>query len=140
MVFVFSQVVTKRCALHRARLSTMKRITLLAALALATSMVVLPAASAKTRTLVGTTGPGFTITLTEKGKRVTTLSAGTYRFRITDKSGMHDFALRGPGLNRKLTGVAYTGTKTVTVRLKKGRYTFFCTPHPDSMRGTFRVR
>lgn len=118
----------------------MRRVTLLVILLASAAFVVLPSASAKTRTLNATTGPGFTITLTEKGKRVTSLPAGRYRIRIADKSGMHDFALRGPGINRKLTGVAYTGTKTVTVRLKKGRYTFLCTPHPDSMRGTFRVR
>lgn len=109
-------------------------------LALLASLVLTATASAQTRTLEGTTGPGFTITLKENGKRVTSLPAGTYRFRITDKSGMHDFALRGPGIDRKLTGVGFVGTKTVTVRLKKGTYTFFCTPHPDSMRGTFRVR
>jgi hypothetical protein len=90
--------------------------------------------------LEGKTGPGFTITLERDGKRVRTLKPGTYRFRIDDRSGMHDFALRGPGVDRKLTGVGFVGTRTVTVRLRKGRYTFFCTPHPDSMRGTFNVR
>lgn len=140
MMFAFSQVVTKRCTRVRPMLRRVQRITILSALIVATSFVLVPHASAKTRTLNATTGPGFTITLTEKGKRVTSLPAGTYRIRVADKSGMHDFALRGPGINRKLTGVAYTGTKTVTVRLKKGRYTFLCTPHPDSMRGTFRVR
>jgi plastocyanin len=90
--------------------------------------------------LEGKTGPGFTITLERNGKKVRTLKPGTYRIRIDDRSGMHDFALRGPGLNRKLTGVAFQGTRTVTVRLRKGRYTFLCSPHADSMRGSFVVR
>lgn len=97
-------------------------------------------AQAQAPLLEGTTGPGFTITLERDGKRVRTLKPGTYRFRIDDRSGMHDFALRGPGIDRKLTGVGFVGKRTVTVRLRKGRYTFFCTPHPDSMRGSFVVR
>jgi plastocyanin len=96
------------------------------------------AASAKT--VNGTVGPGFTIGLTMQGKKVTKLKAGTaYRFVISDRSSIHDFRLSGPGLNRVLTGVGYTGTKSFLLRLKKGSYRFVCDPHSGSMRGSFLV-
>ncbi len=57
----------------------------LAAVALAAALVV-PSALAGGTTLNGTVGPGFTITLTQNGKKVTTLKAGTYTFKIADKA------------------------------------------------------
>jgi plastocyanin len=96
------------------------------------------AASAKTVT--GTVGPGFTIGLAMHGKKVTRLKAGTtYRFVIRDRSSIHDFHLSGPGFNRVLTGVEFTGTKSFLLRLKKGSYRFVCDPHSGSMRGGFLV-
>jgi plastocyanin len=96
------------------------------------------AASAKT--VNGTVGPGFTIGLTMQGKRVTKLKAGTaYRFVISDRSSIHNFHLSGPGLNRVLAGVEFTGTKSFLLRLKKGSYRFVCDPHSGSMRGGFQV-
>ena len=66
--------------------------------------------------------------------------AGTYRLTVQDRSGEHNFRLRGPGVN-VATGVGSTGTKTFTVKLKPGKtYTFVCDPHADEMRGSFKVR
>jgi plastocyanin len=96
------------------------------------------AASAKT--VNGTVGPGFTIGLTMQGKKVTKLKAGTaYRFVISDRSDIHDFHLSGPGLNRVLSSVEDTGTKSFVLRLKKGIYRFVCDPHAGIMHGSFRV-
>jgi plastocyanin len=96
------------------------------------------AASAKT--VNGTVGPGFTIALTMQGKKVTKLKAGTaYRFVISDRASIHDFHLSGPGLDRVLTGVEYTGTKSFVLRLKKGSYSFVCDPHAGFMHGRFQV-
>jgi plastocyanin len=96
------------------------------------------AASAKT--VNGTVGPDFTITLTMQGKQVTKLKAGTaYRFVVADRSSIHDFHLSGPGLNRVLTSVAYTGTKRFVLTLRKGSYRFVCDPHSGIMHGSFRV-
>jgi plastocyanin len=96
------------------------------------------AASAKT--VNGTVGPGFTIRLTMQGKKVTNLKAGTaYRFVISDRSDIHDFHLSGPGLNRVLSSVEDTGTKSFGFRLKKGSYRFVCDPHSGIMHGSFRV-
>jgi hypothetical protein len=90
--------------------------------------------------VVGVVGPGETIGLTSKGRKVTRLAAGSYRFVIRDRSDEHDFRLIGPGTNRALTGVEFVGTKSVVLRLKKGTYRFFCAPHADDMRGGFAVR
>ena len=96
--------------------------------------------AATARTVNGTVGPGFTIGLTMQGKKVTRLNAGTaYRFVIRDRSSIHDFHLSGPGFNRVLTGVEFTGTKSFLLRLKKGSYRFVCDPHSRSMRGGFLV-
>jgi plastocyanin len=91
-------------------------------------------------TVNGTVGPGFTIGLTMQGKKVTSLKAGTaYRFVISDRSSIHDFHLSGPGFNRVLTGVAFTGTKSFVLRLRKGAYRFVCDPHSEFMHGRFAV-
>jgi plastocyanin len=96
--------------------------------------------AAVAKTVNGTVGPGFTITLTMQGKKVTRLKAGTpYRFVISDRSSIHDFHLSGPGLNRVLTDVDFTGTKTFQLRLKKGTHTFVCDPHSGIMHGRFVV-
>jgi copper binding plastocyanin/azurin family protein len=92
--------------------------------------------------LSGTTGPGFTITLKKAGKKVRTLKPGKYTITVSDKGDVHDFVLTGPGIRRKMiTGLAFRGTRTVTVTLKKGRYQYYCTPHQDfGMRGSFTVK
>jgi hypothetical protein len=91
--------------------------------------------------LVGTVGPGDTIALkTASGKRVSLVSRGTYALTVKDRSDDHNFYLSGPGVKKQITGVGFVGTKTVTVKLGAGRYTFVCNPHADDMRGGFSVR
>ena len=92
--------------------------------------------------LSGTTGPGLTITLKKAGKRVKTLTPGSYSITVSDKSSQHDFVLTGPGVkNKRITGLAFKGVKTVTVTLKRGTYTYYCTPHRSlGMKGTFTVK
>lgn len=118
-----------------------RALALIAAAALASLAAASPlAAKASATRLVGTVGPGFTITLkTAGGKPVKKLKPGSYTFVVTDKSSIHNFHLTGPGVNKEITGVAFTGTKTVTLRLKKGSYRFVCDPHAGSMRGSFSV-
>ena len=92
------------------------------------------------KTVNGTVGPGFTIGLAIQGKKVTKLKAGTpYRFVIRDRAAIHDFHLTGPGLNRVLTSVPFTGTKSFVLRLRKGSYRFVCDPHSGIMHGRFLV-
>jgi plastocyanin len=96
-------------------------------------------ARAQATKLVGTVGPGFTITLRDaQGATVTRLDPGTYEIEVRDLSEFHNFRLRGPGVDRA-TSVEGTGTETWTVTLRDGTYTFLCDPHATSMRGTFTV-
>jgi plastocyanin len=99
------------------------------------------AASHKVTKLYGQAGPGFTITLKNKAfVPVRTLKPGTYTFVIQDRSTIHNFHLKGPGVDKKTT-VPYLGTKTwANVKLKKGKYTFVCDPHVASMHGSFTVK
>jgi plastocyanin len=113
------------------------RIKLALAAAVIAALAALPAAQAAT-ILVGTSGPGFTITLTSAGKKVIKLKAGTFVIRVQDKSDIHNFHLVGPGYNKK-TSVAGTGTTTWTVKLRPGKYTYVCDPHAASMKGSFTV-
>jgi len=112
----------------------------LVALAAIIAALSVPSALAATPTLTGTVGPGFTITLTKGGVKVSKLKAGTYVVKVADKSNIHNFHLKGPGLNKKITSVPFVGTKTVTVTLKKGKYTYYCQPHASSMKGSFTVK
>ena len=100
-----------------------------ASVALVTTVVVLSVAAANAAfgqsstipTLQGTVGPGFTITLKQKGATVKTLKAGKYLFVIADKASIHNFTLqRGSGGGKALTGVSFSGTKKVLVRSPRG--------------------
>ena len=113
------------------------RIAVLAVLAALVVAVAAQAAS-KGSVLTGTVGPGFTITLTQGGKKVTALKAGTYTIRVVDKSNIHNFHLTGPGVN-KMTSVPFVGTQSWTLPLKKGTYKFVCDPHSTFMKGSFKV-
>jgi plastocyanin len=90
--------------------------------------------------LRGTTGPGFTITLKKGTAAVRSVKPGKYAITVNDKSKMHNFRIKGPGLNKQITSVTFKGTKTVTVTLRKGKYTYQCDPHvAQGMKRTFRV-
>ncbi len=106
------------------------------ALALVASIGAAPAAPVK---LKGTVGPSATISLKKGSARVSTLKRGRYAFVVSDRSGEHNFHLRGP-VDKMITSVSGTGTRTVTVNLKPGRYTYVCDPHADEMVGSFRVK
>ena len=114
-------------------------LAILAVALLAAALLVAGSASAASRTLNGSVGPGFTISLKQGGNRVSKLKAGTYRLTISDKSSSHNFHLMGPGYNRAITSVGFKGTKTVTVKLRKGTYRYQCDPHSSFMNGSFRV-
>ena len=113
------------------------KLLVLAALVAA---IAIPAAFARTasNTLTATVGPGFNITLTQGGKKVSKLKAGAYVIKVSDKSNIHDFHLRGPGV-QKTTSVGGTGSSTWKVTLKRGKYTYVCDPHAAAMFGSFTV-
>jgi plastocyanin len=91
-------------------------------------------------TLDGEVGPGFDIEVKQNGTDAETVKAGTYTLKVEDKADIHDFHLIGPGVDKVVTHVPFTGEKTVTVTLQKGTYTYQCDPHAASgMKGTFTV-
>ena len=113
-------------------------LALLSLVAAATLVLSAPAGAAP-KVVNGSVGPGFTISLTSGGKKVTSLKAGTYRFDVSDRSPIHDFHLSGPGVNKVITGVSFQGRKSITVKLKRGTYRYVCDPHASFMKGSFRV-
>jgi plastocyanin len=115
----------------------MRILRIAAALATLALVAAAPGGAAVPK-LAGQVGPGFDISLRQGGKAVKTLKAGKVTIAVNDRSSIHDFRLRGPGVN-VATSVSGTGAKTFTVTLKKGTYTFLCDPHASSMRGSFKV-
>jgi plastocyanin len=108
----------------------------LAATALASSQATHPK-------LLGVVGKNdaFKISLTSKGTTsVKTLNAGTYRFVIQDDSTIHNYELDGPnGKSWDFTSVGFKGTKTLTIKLAKGQYKAYCSPHESFMFQHFTV-
>ena len=121
----------------------MARVTLTAIAAAAATLVLAGSAlshSSVTPTLVGTVGPGFHITLTKGGKAVKTLPHGSYKFVIRDKASIHAFSLDGPhGFAHDFTKIPFIGTKTALIRLKAGKYKYYCPNHESLMFGRFKV-
>jgi hypothetical protein len=115
----------------------MKLVAIAATVALL-GVLAVPLALAGTPTLNGVTGPGFTITLKKGTKTVSKLKPGTYIFKIADKSSVHNFHLKGPGIDKK-TSVGKKQNVTWKLKLKKGKYTFVCDPHKAFMKGSFTV-
>jgi hypothetical protein len=106
---------------------------------LASSLLLSSSANAAPIAIKGKVGPGFLISMTKNGKRLKTLKAGkTYRLTVTDRSSIHNFHLSGPGYNKVITSVSFTGQKTVLLKVKKGTYRFRCDPHADMMHGLFK--
>jgi len=90
-------------------------------------------------TLTGNVGPGYSISLTQNGVKVTHLDPGTYTITVTDQADVHDFHLQGPGVDQA-TSIEGTGTSTWTVTFTDGgTYDYFCDAHPTTLFGKFTV-
>ena len=88
--------------------------------------------------LVGSVSDPLNISLTQGGKKVTALKAGTYTITVQDKASDHNFHLTGAGVN-KSTSVSGKGTFTWKVTFKKGTYKYVCDPHKSFMKGSIKV-
>jgi hypothetical protein len=100
--------------------------------------------SSATPTLKGVVGPGFTISLKKGGKKVKTLKAGKYKIVVSDKGNIHDFTLERekpskPHMEKLISGVGFTGTKTVVMTLKPGSWRAYCSIHEAEMQQNFKV-
>jgi plastocyanin len=109
-------------------------------LAATAAVVLVPAATpAAAPQLIGTVGPGFTISFTQPdGTAVTQLDPGTYDIVARDLSTEHNFHLTGPGVNHA-TQVETEDTFNWTVTFVEGRYQVFCDPHASQMHREFVV-
>jgi len=113
----------------------MKHLILVACLAALSAAVLAAAAPAATVPVYrGSVGPGFTIKLAKPPTK-----PGKAKIVVADLSSEHNFHLTGPGVNVTTT-LGGTGTKTFTVTLKKGTYTYVCDPHKSFMKGSFKIR
>jgi plastocyanin len=92
------------------------------------------AAGSGGKTLTGSVGPGFDISMEQ-----TTVAPGTYTLNVDDQGTIHNFHFTGPGGVDVSTDVSGTGKKSFTVTLQKGTYTFVCDPHSSQMHGTLTV-
>ena len=113
-----------------------------ALIVLALAATALAASQATHPKLLGVVGKNdaFNIALTNKGKPVKTLKAGTYTFVIQDDSSIHNYELDGPkGKSWTFTSIGFKGTKTITVKLAKGKYKAYCAPHESFMFKKFAV-
>jgi hypothetical protein len=89
--------------------------------------------------LAGKVGPGKAISLRRSsGAKVTLLKTGKAKITVRDLSAKDNFHLIGPGANAK-TGIAFRGTKTWSLTLRKGLYRYRSDAHP-TLKGSFRVR
>jgi plastocyanin len=89
-------------------------------------------------TLQANVGPGFSISLTQNGTRVTHLDPGTYTINVNDQSAEHNFDLTGPGVSQA-TDIEATGTTSWTVTFQDGTYSYQCDAHVATMHGSFTV-
>lgn len=88
--------------------------------------------------LVGT-NDAFVISLRDaSGSGVSRLDPGTYDIEVSDRSEVHNFHLRGPGVENS-TPIDEAQKITWAVTFGVGRYTFVCDAHASVMRGYFLV-
>jgi len=127
----------------------MKRSTIVSlTAAIATAVAFATTAGARTTMthpkLLGSVGKNdaFVITLKRpSGKLVKTIPAGTYTFVIHDFSSLHNFELDGPHhFTHTFTGVPAVTTKTTTLKLKAGKYKYYCVAHEATMFHFFIVK
>jgi len=121
----------------------MRRWLSVASLVIASLVVAGPAGAAATKdtfSLKGEVYPkGMKIEMKNAANRkLTSVRAGTYRIKVEDEATIHNFHLRGPGVNRA-TSIPRRSEQIWRVQLRKGTYTFVCDPHARFMHGSFRV-
>src|SRR5580765_5110401 len=114
----------------------MRKLFLLLVIA-ALGAALVPSGQGAGGTLIGTVGPGFTISLTMNGQPVKQLDPGDYTIQVSDKSDLHNFHLSGPGVDQA-TDVSGLGYTTWNVTFADGTYSYVCDAHVSVMHGTFR--
>jgi plastocyanin len=87
------------------------------------------------------------VTVTEREYKITlskrTLSPGSVMFLINNRGKLaHSFAIRGPGLSKRISGtIPPGGHRTLTVRLRGGTFSLWCPIHSAmGMKTTLHVK
>jgi hypothetical protein len=79
-------------------------------------------------TLIGAVSPTGKLSLTDKGRGVAAITSGRYTITVTDKSKTSGFLLQQIRKSAStVTGVGFTGTKSVTLDFKPGQWFFYPT-------------
>jgi plastocyanin len=120
------------------RSRTARLVAVCAAAALGTGVFAAGAVGATTKLSLGTVGACCKFTKTKLTAR-----AGTVSITLNNTAGIgHNVAIKGGGVNKKAR-VVTTGKTTVTAKLKKGKYTFYCSVpghEASGMKGTLTVK
>jgi hypothetical protein len=89
--------------------------------------------SALLGTLAGRVTPSGKLALTKGGRAVASLTAGRYKVTVADNASGRSFLVRQAGHAAKtITGVAFVGTRSVTLTLAPGKWTFYTSAGPKS--------
>jgi hypothetical protein len=83
--------------------------------------------------LAASVGPSGKVTFTAGGSRVVKILSGRYKITVADRTSKGAFVLqhaRKPAIT--LSGSAFVGTRTVTVALNGGEWTFYSSPGRQS--------
>jgi hypothetical protein len=77
--------------------------------------------------------PSGKLTLLFKGKAVSKLKSGRYRITVVDKTAARSFLVQaGKQAAITISTVPFVGTRSVTVSLKPGKWSFFTSAGPKS--------
>lgn len=90
--------------------------------------------------LIGTVGPGFTIVTTDaSGKKLDFVDEGRYELLVHDLSAEHNYVLgkKETGERAASTEVEFVGDQTFEVNLTRGHWVYACSPHFQTMFGSF---
>jgi hypothetical protein len=97
------------------------------------------AAAALAGTLAATVNPTGKLTLRFKGKAVSKLKSGRYRITVVDKTAARSFLVQASKQGAiTISTVPFVGTRSVTVNLKPGKWSFFTSAGAKS-KTTFTV-
>jgi plastocyanin len=106
------------------------------AVVLGAAAVLAGAGAAHAQTLYGSIQGGAIGLRDASGASVTSVTAGTYTFEVTDTETIHNFHLLGTAVDTPIDG---TGTFTYPgIALAEGFYSYVCDIHPE-LNGTFSV-
>jgi plastocyanin len=82
--------------------------------------------SALAGSLAGQVGTAGKLTLSSGGRAVAKLKAGKYKVTVADKASGRSFVLqRSGGAATTVSGIAFVGTRSVTLTLTAGKWTFY---------------